>query len=228
MISTAMDSSSSNETISPSVAGPTALIGHNSALNGLDAPNYAPHSRVGKELAEIPQNMQPINYEPALHPEHCPHTALVPLLPQILPSQPQHINDICENSGVGAAIYEAVPGNAEQILTVGGHLDTVSKAFGLIVRRNNDEFPNSQMGSVIGKARSKIKEIQDMSGALGDLTKEKDKASAKAQKYGGSKTNEMVRIIKEQALKFEEEMHWLTSNLVKLTSSNQVLERGRM
>ncbi|CAH7689054.1 hypothetical protein PPACK8108_LOCUS24113 [Phakopsora pachyrhizi] len=121
----------------------------------------------------------------------------------------RHINDICENSG-------AVPGNAEQILTVGGHLDTVSKAF----------VPNSQMGSVIGKARSKIKEIQDMS--VGDLTKEKDKASAKAQKYGGSKTNEMVRIIKEQALKFEEEMHWLTSNLVKLTSSNQVLERGRM
>ncbi|KAI8455419.1 hypothetical protein BY996DRAFT_6514895 [Phakopsora pachyrhizi] len=52
--------------------------------------------------------------------------------------------------------------------------------------------------------------------------------SAKAQKSGGSKTNEMVRIIKEQALKFEEERHWLTSKLVKLTSSNQVLERGRM
>ncbi|KAI8445063.1 hypothetical protein BY996DRAFT_6619411 [Phakopsora pachyrhizi] len=52
--------------------------------------------------------------------------------------------------------------------------------------------------------------------------------SAKAQKSGGSKTNEMVRIIKEQALKFEEGRHWLTSKLVKLTTSNQVLERGRM
>ncbi|KAI8455537.1 hypothetical protein BY996DRAFT_6413076 [Phakopsora pachyrhizi] len=60
---------------------------------------------------------------------------------------------------------------------------------------------------------------------VGDLTKERDRASAKAQKSGGSKTNEMVRIIKEQALKFEEERHWLTSKLVKLTSSNQVLER---
>ncbi|KAI8450570.1 hypothetical protein BY996DRAFT_6622421 [Phakopsora pachyrhizi] len=39
---------------------------------------------------------------------------------------------------------------------------------------------------------------------------------------------EMVRIIKEQALKIEEERHWLTSKLVKLTSSNQVLERGKM
>ncbi|KAI8459026.1 hypothetical protein BY996DRAFT_6410461 [Phakopsora pachyrhizi] len=60
---------------------------------------------------------------------------------------------------------------------------------------------------------------------VGDLPKERDRASAKAQKSGGSKINEMVRIIKEQALKFEEERHWLTSKLVKLTSSNQVLER---
>ena len=57
------------------------------------------------------------------------------------------------------------------------------KAFGLIVRRINDEpfdkasvpgsravtikfmIPNSRMGSVIGKGGSKIKEIQDASGA---------------------------------------------------------------
>ncbi|CAH7672215.1 hypothetical protein PPACK8108_LOCUS7026 [Phakopsora pachyrhizi] len=60
---------------------------------------------------------------------------------------------------------------------------------------------------------------------VGNLTKEIDRASAKAQKSGGSKTNEMERIIKEQAIKCEEEGHWLTSKLVKLTSSNQVLER---
>ncbi|CAH7676845.1 hypothetical protein BY996DRAFT_6558294 [Phakopsora pachyrhizi] len=51
-------------------------------------------------------------------------------------------------------------------------------------------------------------EILPISGPLrervGDLTKERDRASAEAQKSGGSKTNEMVRIIKEQALKFEE------------------------
>lgn len=57
------------------------------------------------------------------------------------------------------------------------------KAFGLIVRRINDEpfdvpsvpgsravtikfmIPNSRMGSVIGKGGSKIKEIQEASGA---------------------------------------------------------------
>ncbi|CAH7670704.1 hypothetical protein PPACK8108_LOCUS5428 [Phakopsora pachyrhizi] len=60
---------------------------------------------------------------------------------------------------------------------------------------------------------------------VGNLTKEIDRASAKAQKSGGSKTNETDRIIKEQALKCEEERHWLRSKLVKLTSSNQVLER---
>ncbi|KAI9609949.1 hypothetical protein H4Q26_006940 [Puccinia striiformis f. sp. tritici PST-130] len=86
-------------------------------------------------------------------------------------------------SGARATISEAVPGNAERILSVAGPLDAVSKAFGLIVRRINDEpfdvpsvpgsravtirfiVPNSRMGSVIGKAGSKIKEIQDMSGA---------------------------------------------------------------
>jgi heterogeneous nuclear rnp K-like protein len=59
----------------------------------------------------------------------------------------------------------------------------VTQAFGLIVRRINDEpfdvpsvpgsravtikfmIPNSRMGSVIGKQGSKIKEIQDASGA---------------------------------------------------------------
>ncbi|KNZ48400.1 hypothetical protein VP01_569g8 [Puccinia sorghi] len=95
----------------------------------------------------------------------------------------RHINEVREKSGARATISEAIPGNAERILSVSGPLDAVSKAFGLIVRRINDEpfdvpsvpgsravtirfiVPNSRMGSVIGKAGSKIKEIQDMSGA---------------------------------------------------------------
>ncbi|CAH7690577.1 hypothetical protein PPACK8108_LOCUS25965 [Phakopsora pachyrhizi] len=96
----------------------------------------------------------------------------------------RQIKEICEKSRGQATISEAVPGNAEQNLTVGRPLDAVSKAFGLIVRCINDEpfevplvpsshavtiwfvVPNSQMGSVIGKAGSKIKEIQDMSSAF--------------------------------------------------------------
>ncbi|CAH7690263.1 hypothetical protein PPACK8108_LOCUS25555 [Phakopsora pachyrhizi] len=96
---------------------------------------------------------------------------------------------------------------------------------------DDDVLGNEELYSA-QKHLSTKDEILPISGLLrekvGDLTKKRDRASAKAQKSGGSKTNEMVRIIKEQALKFEEGRHWLTSKLVKLTTSNQVLERGRM
>ncbi|KAI8443377.1 hypothetical protein BY996DRAFT_8696062 [Phakopsora pachyrhizi] len=104
----------------------------------------------------------------------------------------RQIKEICEKSRGRATISEAVPGNSEQNLTVCRPLDAVSKAFGLIVRCINDEpfevplvpsshavtiwfvVPNSQMGSVIGKAGSKIKEIQDMSSALIKSEKEEE------------------------------------------------------
>ncbi|KAF5389878.1 hypothetical protein D9757_003577 [Collybiopsis confluens] len=84
-----------------------------------------------------------------------------------------HVNEIREKSGARVMVSESIPGNPERILN----------AFGLIVRRINDEpfdvpsvpgsravtikfmIPNSRMGSVIGKQGSKIKEIQDASGA---------------------------------------------------------------
>lgn len=94
-----------------------------------------------------------------------------------------HVNEIRQKSGAKVMVSESIPGNPERILNVGGPLDAVSKAFGLIVRRINDEpfdvpsvpgsravtikfmIPNSRMGSVIGKGGSKIKEIQEASGA---------------------------------------------------------------
>ncbi|KAI0723735.1 hypothetical protein C8T65DRAFT_627246 [Cerioporus squamosus] len=94
-----------------------------------------------------------------------------------------HVNEIREKSGARVMVSESIPGNPERILNVNGPLDAVSKAFGLIVRRINDEpfdkpsvpgsravtikfmIPNSRMGSVIGKGGAKIKEIQDASGA---------------------------------------------------------------
>ncbi|KAH9928545.1 uncharacterized protein BXZ73DRAFT_90593 [Epithele typhae] len=87
-----------------------------------------------------------------------------------------HVNEIREKSGARVMVSESIPGNPERILNVSGPLDAVSKAFGLIVRRINDEpfdkpsvpgsravtikfmIPNSRMGP-------KIKEIQDASGA---------------------------------------------------------------
>ncbi|KAK0566988.1 PAB1 binding protein [Tilletia horrida] len=101
----------------------------------------------------------------------------------IIGKQGKHINEIRDKSGARLNISETVAGNPERILTVSGQLDAVSKAFGLIVRRINDEpfeqpsvpgsravtirfiVPNSRMGSVIGKQGSKIKEIQEASGA---------------------------------------------------------------
>ncbi|KAJ1020139.1 hypothetical protein NDA16_004419 [Ustilago loliicola] len=95
----------------------------------------------------------------------------------------KHINEIRDKSNARLNISEIIAGNPERILTVSGPLDAVSKAFGLIVRRINDEpfdqpsvpgsksvtirfiVPNSRMGSVIGKQGSKIKEIQEASGA---------------------------------------------------------------
>ncbi|KAK1921534.1 hypothetical protein DB88DRAFT_442797 [Papiliotrema laurentii] len=94
-----------------------------------------------------------------------------------------HVNEIREKSGARVTVSESIPGNPERILNVSGPLDAVAKAFGLIVRRINDEpydvpsvpgsravtikfiIPNSRMGSVIGKGGSKIKEIQEASGA---------------------------------------------------------------
>ncbi|KAG9318587.1 hypothetical protein JVU11DRAFT_680 [Chiua virens] len=91
-----------------------------------------------------------------------------------------HVNEIRDKSGARVMVSESIPGNPERILNVSGPLDA---AFGLIVRRINDEpfdvpsvpgsravtikfmIPNSRMGSVIGKQGSKIKEIQDASGA---------------------------------------------------------------
>ncbi|KAH9928226.1 uncharacterized protein B0H18DRAFT_1001876, partial [Fomitopsis serialis] len=93
-----------------------------------------------------------------------------------------HVNEIRDKSGARVMVSESIPGNPERILNVSGPLDAVSKAFGLIVRRINDEpfdkasvpgsravtikfmIPNSRMGSVIGKGGTKIKEIQDASG----------------------------------------------------------------
>ncbi|GAA5887355.1 hypothetical protein JCM6882_002503 [Rhodosporidiobolus microsporus] len=101
----------------------------------------------------------------------------------IIGKQGKNIIEIRDKSGAKINITEAVPGNPERIMSVSGALDAVSKAFGLIVRRINDEpfdvpsvpgsravtirfiIPNSRMGSVIGKAGSKIKEIQEASGA---------------------------------------------------------------
>ncbi|KAF9271783.1 hypothetical protein BGZ88_005598 [Linnemannia elongata] len=95
----------------------------------------------------------------------------------------KNVKDIRELSGARVNISEMIPGAVERVLTVVGPLDAVAKAFSLIAKTTiaeqagGDVEPESEsttmrilagnhkMGSVIGKGGSKIKEVQEASGA---------------------------------------------------------------
>ncbi|KAG0376129.1 hypothetical protein BGX24_008239 [Mortierella sp. AD032] len=95
----------------------------------------------------------------------------------------KNVKEIRELSGARVNISEMVPGAAERILTAIGPLDAVAKAFSLIAKTtiaeqaDADVEPESEsttmrllagnhkMGSIIGKGGSKIKEVQEASGA---------------------------------------------------------------
>ncbi|KAG9295215.1 hypothetical protein G9A89_006196 [Geosiphon pyriformis] len=95
----------------------------------------------------------------------------------------KNVSEIRDRSGAKVTISEMVQGAYERILTVTGPLDTVAKAFALVARKVLDEnldtpstptsksttirllVPHSRMGPVIGKGGTKIKEIQEKSGA---------------------------------------------------------------
>ncbi|KAF9900634.1 hypothetical protein EC991_007060 [Linnemannia zychae] len=95
----------------------------------------------------------------------------------------KNVKEIRDLSGARVNISEMIPGAAERILTVIGPLDAVAKAFSLIAKTtiaeqaDADVEPESEstimrllagnhkMGSIIGKGGSKIKEVQEASGA---------------------------------------------------------------
>ncbi|CAG8791090.1 679_t:CDS:2 [Cetraspora pellucida] len=95
----------------------------------------------------------------------------------------KNVSEIRDRSGAKVTISEMVQGAYERILTVTGPLDTVAKAFALVARKVLDEnldtpstpnsksttirllVPHTRMGPVIGKGGTKIKEIQEKSGA---------------------------------------------------------------
>lgn len=99
--------------------------------------------------------------------------------------------EIRQLSGARIQVSASVPDNPERLLTVSGPLEAVARAFGLLVRRlHNESFgapsvpparaqpgvpsssvytwhilvPTNQIGWIIGKAASTIKEIQKVSG----------------------------------------------------------------
>ncbi|KAF9194279.1 hypothetical protein BGZ51_000439 [Haplosporangium sp. Z 767] len=95
----------------------------------------------------------------------------------------KNVSEIREQSGAKVTISEMIPGATERVLTVSGPLDTVAKAYSLVAQKIIAEHlepdatletesiairllvTHHRMGSVIGKAGSKIKEIQEASGA---------------------------------------------------------------
>ncbi|KAJ3126274.1 hypothetical protein HK098_007746 [Nowakowskiella sp. JEL0407] len=94
----------------------------------------------------------------------------------------KNVEEIRTQSGSRVNVSEVLPHAVERVLTISGALDTVAKAFSLVALKLASEqsssldvksrhtsirvlVPHIRMGSVIGKQGSKIKEIQDASGA---------------------------------------------------------------
>ena len=95
----------------------------------------------------------------------------------------ENVSQIRRASGAKCTVSDYARGAVERILTVSGPQDAVAKAFGLIIRTLNNEpleaastaqsktyplrllIPHILIGSIIGKGGSRIREIQEASGA---------------------------------------------------------------
>ncbi|KAL1901660.1 PAB1 binding protein [Ceratocystis pirilliformis] len=95
----------------------------------------------------------------------------------------ENVSHIRKMSGAKCTVSDYQKGAVERILTVSGVVDAVAKAFGLIIRTLNNEnltepstaqsktyplrllIPHVLIGSIIGKGGSRIREIQEASGA---------------------------------------------------------------
>ncbi|OJJ85861.1 telomere maintenance protein PBP2 [Aspergillus glaucus CBS 516.65] len=95
----------------------------------------------------------------------------------------ENVSQIRRLSGAKCTVSDYSRGAVERILTVSGPQDAVAKAFGLIIRTLNNEpldapstaqsktyplrllIPHILIGSIIGKAGVRIREIQEASGA---------------------------------------------------------------
>lgn len=95
----------------------------------------------------------------------------------------ENVSNIRKMSNAKCTVSDYQKGAIERILTVSGVVDAVAKAFGLIIRTLNNEplgepssaqsktyplrllIPHVLIGSIIGKGGSRIREIQEASGA---------------------------------------------------------------
>lgn len=97
----------------------------------------------------------------------------------------KNVADLREQTGVKAGVSKVIPGIHERVLTVTGSVDSVAKAYALIIAQLVEANPSSPvvssssaahtsirllishnlMGTIIGRSGLKIKAIQDGSGA---------------------------------------------------------------
>ncbi|KAH9984672.1 cytoplasmic protein [Russula compacta] len=104
----------------------------------------------------------------------------------------KNVADLREQTGVKAGVSKVVPGVHERVLSISGSVESVAKAYALIIAQLVDANPSSPtvttssaahtsmrllishnlMGTIIGRSGLKIKAIQDGSGARMVASKE--------------------------------------------------------
>jgi heterogeneous nuclear rnp K-like protein 2 len=103
----------------------------------------------------------------------------------------KNVADLREQTGVRAGVSKVIPGVHERVLTVGGSVEAVAKAYNLIISQLVSSSPSpislssssphtsirllishNLMGTIIGRSGGKIKAIQDASGARMVASKE--------------------------------------------------------
>lgn len=94
----------------------------------------------------------------------------------VIGKEGKNVNVIRDNTGARAGVSKVVPGVPTRILTISGPLDVVVQAYVLVARSlaGGSELPSaslrilvahSLMGTIIGRMGTKIKQIQEASGA---------------------------------------------------------------
>ncbi|KAI8835336.1 hypothetical protein BC829DRAFT_406453 [Chytridium lagenaria] len=123
-------------------------------------------------------------------PPLVPTSPLSPLAGVIIGKGGKNVAEVRDATGVKAGVSKVVPGVHERILTITGSTVNVAKAYAMIAQHLLDNPVSTQpnqlsdcttirllvshqlMGSIIGKAGAKIKEIQEDSGAKLVISKE--------------------------------------------------------
>lgn len=140
-------------------------------------------SATGAASATSPNQAAPANAHDETAWIHIRAVISSPEAATIIGKGGENVSKIRQMSNAKCTVSDYQKGAVERILTVSGVVDAAAKAFGLIIRTLNNEplnepssahsktyplrllIPHVLIGSIIGKAGARIKEIQEASGA---------------------------------------------------------------